>query len=245
MRFVGSKSRNDRFRRTKPSKLFLACAATFGVAMSSPLWGQPAAQVPATAPANTPAAAATEASNTEERSCVSLMPNGLQSLEGKQIPVLVVRVGLDAKLHDARLPRSSGDPALDKALIRCADGHPFMPVTVHGQPAEVEWIMAYYVVPEVHQDGFTPASSNGQRHVCQNWPQSAVRRNLNGDATFSYRIGTDGSTRDIKLAQSTGDADLDKATLDCVASWKFFPAVQNGKPVEIDRNGGQHWRTHP
>ena len=62
--------------------------------------------------------------------------------------------------------------------------------------------------------------------------------------TYSYRIGTDGSTKDIKLTKSSGDADLDKATLDCVALWKFFPAVQNGKAVEIDRNGGQHWRTH-
>ena len=229
-------------RRTARVKRFLASAATLGLAMSSSLAAQPAQQAPPAA--NTPAAPAQDGRNTGERSCVALMPNGLQSLQGKQIPVLVVRIGLDAKLHDARLPRSSGDAAVDKALIRCADGHPFMPVTVNGEPAEVEWILAYYVVPEVREDGFTPASSNGQPHTCHNWPESAVRRNLNGDATYSYRIATDGSTKDIKLTQSTGDADLDKATLDCVASWKFFPAMQKGKPVEIDRNGGQHWRTH-
>ena len=228
-------------RRTAPVKRFLASAATLGLAMCSPLWALSAPQAPS--PANTPAVPAQD-DRTGERSCVALMPNGLQSLQGKQIPVLIVRIGLDAKLHDAQLPRSSGDPAVDKALIRCADGHPFMPVTVKGKPAEVEWIMAYYVVPEVREDGFTPASSNGQPHTCHNWPESAVRRNLNGDATYSYRIGTDGSTKDIKLTRSTGDADLDQATLDCVASWKFFPAMQKGKPVEIDRNGGQHWRTH-
>ncbi len=172
------------------------------------------------------------------------MPNGLQTLQGKTIPVLVVRIGLDAKLHDAQLSKSSGDQDLDKALLRCANGHPYKPVIVNGKPAEVRWVMAYYVIPQMHEDGFLPASSNGQPHSCQNWPESAVRKKLNGDASFSYRIGTDGSTKDIKLTQSTGDADLDKATIDCVAAWKFFPAVQNNKPVEVERTGGQHWRAH-
>ncbi|MBV9571207.1 MAG: TonB family protein [Alphaproteobacteria bacterium] len=224
-------------QRTPRSTRTLAGLAGFVTAVALPLHAQQAT------PTASPTATGQQAI-ASERSCVSLMPNGLETLQGKTIPVLVVRVGLDARLHDAQLSRSSGDQDLDKALVRCANRHPFKPVIVNGKAAEVRWVMAYYVVPQIHEDGFSPASSNGQPHSCQNWPESAVRRKLNGDASFSYRIGTDGSTKDIKLTQSTGDADLDKATLDCVAAWKFFPAVQDNKPVEVDRTGGQHWRAH-
>jgi TonB family protein len=222
--------------------LTLACTSVLCTAAASPLAAQSALH---TSPLPTAPTVTGKDTSGDERSCVSLMSNGLQSLQGKKVPLLIVRIGLDARLHDAALSRSSGDRALDKALLTCANGHPFMPITVNGQPAEVRWVVAYYVVPEIHEDGFLPASSNGKPRTCQNWPESAVRRNLNGDATYAYRIGTDGSTKDIKLTQSTGDADLDKATLDCVAAWKFFPALQNNNPIEIERTGRQHWRIQP
>src|SRR4051794_21055888 len=121
------------------SRLVVACIVGLCTAPAAPLNAQPAPQPPPATAASTPAATGPQAT-TGERSCVSLMPNGLQTLQGKTVPVLVVRVGLDAKLHDAQLSRSSGDESLDKALIACANGHAFLPVTVKGKPAEVRWV---------------------------------------------------------------------------------------------------------
>src|SRR5436305_2056636 len=106
-------TRGNNLRQSVYSSLLLACVAAIATAGASPLDAQ-ATQAPPAAATGASTATSPGSNNTADGSCVSLMPNGLQTLQGKNIPVLVVRIGLDAKLHDAQLSRSSGDQDLDK-----------------------------------------------------------------------------------------------------------------------------------
>ena len=63
--------------------------------------------------------------------------------------------------------------------------------------------------------------------------------------TVAYRTAADGSTKDIKVQQSSGYHVLDQATTQCVASWQFFPATHDGHPVEIDRVNKIGWSLGP
>ena len=43
-------------------------------------------------------------------------------------------------------------------------------------------------------------------------------------------VGADGSVQDVKIDQSSGYRDLDRAALEAVRKWKFNPGLTDGKP---------------
>jgi protein TonB len=61
-------------------------------------------------------------------------------------------------------------------------------------------------------------------------PDSLRRRNINLVALARFKVGTDGSAQ-VELIEPTSDPDLNRALLDSLKRWRFFPAMQNGKPV--------------
>jgi TonB family protein len=134
--------------------------------------------------------------------------------------------------NDPVLFKSSGNDDLDKAVLACADGYKYG-VAVAGKPAEVTWVMGYFFFwphfMHPNPDG-TPAG------ICwaRSFPYSAVKSGHRGSTTLFYRVGIDGSVKDLAVIKSSGYNELDDAALKCAASWRFYPATQNGQPVEID-----------
>src|SRR5277367_4205891 len=57
---------------------------------------------------------------------------------------------------------------------------------------------------------------------------------LHGITHLKFRVGVDGAAQDIAVEKTSGNADLDQASIDCVATWKYKPATQNGHPVVFD-----------
>lgn len=55
---------------------------------------------------------------------------------------------------------------------------------------------------------------------------------ITGTAVVLILVGPDGVPVDVKLHQSTGSADLDKAAIDAAKAWRFNPQIKNGKAVE-------------
>jgi len=93
------------------------------------------------------------------------------------------------------------------------------------------------------QQPIAPPIATGPLHSCgyKNYPLAAIRLNIEGETTLSYRIATDGSLKDITVLQSSGNKDLDDASVSCATEWRYKPATQNGQPVEIPWRAKVNW----
>ena len=61
-------------------------------------------------------------------------------------------------------------------------------------------------------------------------PDSLRRRTVDLVAVARFRVTVDGSAQ-VELTQPTGDPDLNRALVETLKRWRFFPAMQSGKPI--------------
>jgi protein TonB len=61
-------------------------------------------------------------------------------------------------------------------------------------------------------------------------PEALRRRSIEVVAMARFRVGADGDA-EVELVESTADPDLNRALLESLRRWRFFPAMQDGKPV--------------
>jgi protein TonB len=61
-------------------------------------------------------------------------------------------------------------------------------------------------------------------------PEVLRRRTIELVAVARFRVGANGSPQ-VELVEPTGDPDLNRALLEALRRWRFFPAMQAGKPV--------------
>jgi hypothetical protein len=66
------------------------------------------------------------------------------------------------------------------------------------------------------------------------YPDEVVRRDLALHADFFYRVGADGSVRDVRFGPPTGFPEWDRAALEALAHCRYIPALQDGKPIELE-----------
>lgn len=63
------------------------------------------------------------------------------------------------------------------------------------------------------------------------YPRWALRQGWQGEFSIAIEILTDGTVGRYKVMKSTGYEILDEAATDAVKTWKFQPAMKNGKAV--------------
>ena len=86
-------------------------------------------------------------------------------------------------------------------------------------------------------------ASIGRPHVCQQkYPPMAVRLGHEGTTGLSFRITTDGSVKDVKVANPSGHDELDQAAVSCAENWQYKPAIQNNQPVEVPWQASVRWK---
>jgi len=61
-------------------------------------------------------------------------------------------------------------------------------------------------------------------------PEALRRRQVEAVAVALFRVAADGSAQ-VELVQGTFDPQLNRALTDTLKTWRFFPALENGKPV--------------
>lgn len=66
------------------------------------------------------------------------------------------------------------------------------------------------------------------------YPESARRSNIEGTARVGLTIESDGSVSSAWIISSSGNAALDDAAVNCVYSWRFVPAKQNGAAITVN-----------
>lgn len=65
------------------------------------------------------------------------------------------------------------------------------------------------------------------------YPDEVVRQDRPLRAAFVYRVDADGVVREPRVAATSGFADWDRAALDAVGRCRYIPALQHGKPIEL------------
>lgn len=65
------------------------------------------------------------------------------------------------------------------------------------------------------------------------YPEKARRNGWQGTARLRILISPQGQVDDVRVATSSGYAELDQAAVEAVRSWRFSPALQNDRPVAV------------
>ena len=61
-------------------------------------------------------------------------------------------------------------------------------------------------------------------------PEALRHRNLDLVAVARFRVAADGSA-EVELIEATPDPGLNRALVDALRKWRFFPATADGRPV--------------
>ena len=61
-------------------------------------------------------------------------------------------------------------------------------------------------------------------------PEGLRRRAINLIAVARFRVNANGST-EVELIEPTPDPSLNRALMETLRKWRFFPAMESGKPV--------------
>jgi TonB family protein len=132
----------------------------------------------------------------------------------------------DAAVKDVFIMQSSGDPALDRKTLDCVSAwHSDTPGMLDGKPIAVPRMgMMDYSVHRSNDRFASPTPRPGHpvpiraraNLVCvDDYPPDAKKACIQGIATMSYMIHPDGTVSDVTVAQSSGDASLDAASIRC------------------------------
>jgi TonB family protein len=75
----------------------------------------------------------------------------------------------------------------------------------------------------------------GIPHNCDAfYSQKMQSDGLVGSAIVAFRVGENGRTTAIRLAQTSGHDFLDQLAKQCVTHWKYKPATRDGTPIEVE-----------
>ncbi len=70
------------------------------------------------------------------------------------------------------------------------------------------------------------------------YPADARSKRWEGTVRIKVYVDENGLVQDAQVAVSSGSSSLDQAALDCLRTWRFRPAYQDGRPVAM-------WATVP
>lgn len=88
----------------------------------------------------------------------------------------------------------------------------------------------------------SPASI-GRPHTCgQDYPALSLRLGEQGTTTLAFHIATDGSVKDLSVAETSGSERLDQAAIKCASRWRYKPAMgESGTPIEVSWKSRVVW----
>ncbi|HEY2071817.1 MAG TPA: energy transducer TonB [Rhizomicrobium sp.] len=96
------------------------------------------------------------------------------------------------------------------------------------------------VVPEA----VTHPASIGAPHVCaeSRYPIPALQIGAEGNTQMKFTITPEGHVTDMSVMLSSGNPDLDAASLACAREWLYRPAMQNGAAVAAPWLAQVRWK---
>ncbi|MGC1549750.1 MAG: energy transducer TonB, partial [Rhodanobacter sp.] len=86
--------------------------------------------------------------------------------------------------------------------------------------------------PAPPQDITASQDLSYNNQIKPSYPPQALRQRHEGTVTLLVLVAIDGSVKDVKVEQSSGYRELDRAAMDAVRRWRFNAETKNGKKVE-------------
>jgi TonB family protein len=160
--------------------------------------------------------------------------------------VVTFTVTAQGRVTNASIVQSSGSGVVDEAVRNCVSGFIYAPAMHDGAPIDVSWAYEYNLTITGFRapPALPPDAPQGTKFVmmpveiyrsgvtsevgCESWHQNAPRGVL-----VAFDVEPDGSVKNASVAQSSGDAAVDKDAVDCVSRREYKPATRDGEPVEI------------
>ena len=105
------------------------------------------------------------------------------------------------------------------------------------------------VAPVTQQRKAAPVRNREARPLASNaqpsYPVSALRNGVQGSVTARLQVAPNGEVTDASIVSRNGqrDRDLDRAVLTTVRSWKFEPAIRDGRAIASVVNVPVDFRT--
>jgi TonB family protein len=89
----------------------------------------------------------------------------------------------------------------------------------------------------------TPPKPEKYGAPCRPWyPPTAVAHNEQGTAILDIDVSPQGTAANVVVKASSGHDSLDEVSVECVKTWIFRPATQNGVPIESHYTQVIQWR---
>lgn len=165
---------------------------------------------------------------------------------------LTLRVMPDGAVRQATVARSSGDPGLDDAAVRCLDDQRYDPVAMNlpadGLPmqAQIDWraeLSASVPLAPPFPHAFVPPGILGVHGPCFDELHSRDDLPPSPQPTMlGFTIAADGRVKDETIRHSSGSGPLDKAALSCAAKWRYIPALLNAMPQAVFWTANVDWQ---
>ncbi|TMA35875.1 MAG: energy transducer TonB [Deltaproteobacteria bacterium] len=120
---------------------------------------------------------------------------------------------------------------IDPKVIPGDDQNDLAPARIGYGPGEI-------APPTRHGDigpSGSPSSDHGpipRVRIAPDYPRQAADRGIEGWVTFRFTVAVDGSVQDVAILDSDPPHIWDSATKRAVSSWKYQPAIRDGRPVE-------------
>jgi TonB family protein len=160
--------------------------------------------------------------------CVPAWPDPPVNLKAIGKTLLLMDVDETGAVSHIKLKASSGERALDDAVLNAVAKCRFTPLVQDGIPVTHSFVLLHAWVPGQASEPLRAKS------VCDKpkYPEAARRYGQQGTVALKFLIGTDGHVVDAKVIKSSGFDLLDQAALNGLSKCLFEAAKVDGKPVE-------------
>lgn len=177
------------------------------------------------------------------RDCIASAKLGLSDLDGKFGKTEVRFSIVNGLVRDATVVAFSGIEALDRMAVDCVKTRRFVAAAGGSTPAQfrerIDWGDGLPPVPGT----IVRPRSVGPLHICTaEYPPLALRLGEQGNARVGFTVGKDGKLKDFYIKQSSGSDNLDRASIDCIAGWRYWPVTIDGKITEVPWQASVQWR---
>jgi TonB family protein len=170
-------------------------------------------------------------------------PEAAMNLHAEGITVVSYRGTDEGRFVDVTVEKSSGNGDLDAASVQCVSRWRFDPTNpqakfhVGNRRSFISWKLSGF------SPGTPPVGVNlGVPHRCLNYPDSAWEAGIEGTVTLRFTITEEGRVRDIAVEESSGNADLDAAAVECARPWRYRPTLNSDKLVAVPWKAKVTWK---
>jgi TonB family protein len=129
---------------------------------------------------------------------------------------------------DIQMASSSGNESLDKAAIESAKDWRMRPREKDGPVVAGTVRIPIKFDPRSQPYNSTIASV----HPSPEYPLDALKNGISGTVDLLVRIDATGEPIDIEVETSSGSRELDRAAVDTMKKWRFYPHLEHGVAVK-------------